>query len=41
MKSLLIDHTPFQSAKLTIAENKQLGEGKSLVTLVGMYIQQG
>ena len=35
MKTLLIDHTPFQSAKLTIAENKQLGEGKSLVTLVG------
>ena len=34
-KSLLIDHTPFQSAKLTILENKQLGEGKSLVTLVG------
>jgi len=35
MKSLLIDHTPFYSAKFTIAENKQLGEGKSLVTLVG------
>ncbi len=35
MKSLLIDHTPFQSAKLTITENKDLGGGKSLVTLVG------
>ena len=35
MKSLLIDHTPHQSAKLTIVENKQLAEGKSLVTLVG------
>jgi hypothetical protein len=34
-KSLLIDHTPFQSANLTILENKQLGEGKNLVTLVG------
>jgi len=34
-KSLLIDHTPFQQAKLTILENKQLGEGKSLVTLEG------
>jgi len=34
-KSLLIDHTPFQQANLTILENKQLGEGKSLVTLVG------
>ena len=34
-KSLLIDHTPFQTANLTILENKQLGEGKSLVTLVG------
>jgi len=35
MKLLLIDHIPFQHAKLTITENKQLGEGKSLVTLVG------
>ena len=35
MKSLLIDHTPFQQAKLTITENKDLGGGKSLVTLVG------
>ena len=35
MKTLLIDHTPFQQANLTILENKQLGEGKSLVTLVG------
>jgi hypothetical protein len=34
-KSLLIDHTSFQQANLTILENKQLGEGKSLVTLVG------
>ena len=34
-KSLLIDHTPFQTANLTIVENKQLGEGKSLVTLEG------
>jgi hypothetical protein len=34
-KSLLIDHTPFHSANLTILENKQLGEGKNLVTLVG------
>ncbi len=34
-KSLLIDHTPFQTANLTIVENKQLGEGKNLVTLVG------
>jgi hypothetical protein len=39
-KSLLIDHTPFQSAKLTILENKQLGEGKSLVTLEGK-LQEG
>lgn len=34
-KSLLIDHTSFKVANLTILENKQLGEGKSLVTLVG------
>jgi hypothetical protein len=34
-KSLLIDHTPFQSANLTILENKQLGDGKNLLTLVG------
>jgi len=34
-KSLLIDHTSFQQANLTILENKQLGEGKNLVTLVG------
>ena len=34
-KLLLIDHTPFQQANLTILENKQLGEGKNLVTLVG------
>jgi tRNA A37 threonylcarbamoyladenosine synthetase subunit TsaC/SUA5/YrdC len=34
-KSLLIDHTSFQQANLTILENKQLGEGKSLITLVG------
>jgi len=34
-KSLLIDHTPFKTANLTILENKQLGEGKSLVTLKG------
>ena len=34
-KSLLIDHTSFQTANLTIVENKQLGEGKSLVTLEG------
>jgi len=35
MKSLLIDHTPFQVANIQILENKQLGEGKSLMTLVG------
>ena len=35
MKSLLIDHTPFQIANVTIVENKQLGEGKSLMTLKG------
>jgi len=34
-KSLLIDHTSFKVANLTILENKQLGEGKSLVTLKG------
>jgi hypothetical protein len=34
-KSLLIDHTSFQQANLTILENKQLGEGKNLVTLEG------
>ena len=34
-KSLLIDHTSFKVANLTILENKQLGEGKSLVTLEG------
>jgi len=34
-KSLLIDHTSFKIANLTIVENKQLGEGKSLVTLEG------
>ena len=39
-KSLLVDHTPFQSANLTILENKQLGEGKNLVTLVGK-LQEG
>jgi hypothetical protein len=33
MKSLLIDHTPFQSAKLTLVENK--GNKDGLVTLVG------
>ena len=32
-KSLLIDHTPFQSAKLTLVENK--GAKAGLVTLVG------
>ncbi len=35
MKNLLIDHTPFQIANIQILENKQLGEGKSLMTLVG------
>ena len=35
MKNLLIDHTPFQIANIQILENKQLGDGKSLVTLVG------
>ena len=34
-KSLLIDHTSFQQANLTILENKQLGDGKNLLTLVG------
>ena len=34
-KSLLIDHTPFQIANIQILENKQLGEGKSLMTLKG------
>jgi len=34
-KSLLIDHTPFQIANITIVENKQLGDGKSLMTLKG------
>ena len=34
-KSLLIDHTSFKVANLTILENKQLGEGRSLVTLKG------
>jgi len=34
-KSLLIDYTLPQLANLTIVENKQLNEGKSLVTLVG------
>lgn len=35
MKQLLVDHTSFQQANLTISENKSLGGGKSLVTLVG------
>ena len=35
MKNLLIDHTPFQVANIQILENKQLGEGKSLMTLKG------
>ena len=35
MKNLLIDHTPFQIANIQILENKQLGEGKSLMTLKG------
>ena len=35
MKNLLIDHTPFQMANIQILENKQLGEGKSLMTLKG------
>ena len=35
MKNLLIDHTPFQIANIQIIENKQLGEGKSLMTLKG------
>jgi len=39
-KSLLIDHTSFKVANLTILENKQLGEGKSLVTLEGK-LQEG
>jgi len=34
-KSLLIDHTSFQVANIQILENKQLGDGKSLVTLKG------
>jgi hypothetical protein len=34
-KTLLIDYTLPQLANLTIVENKQLNEGKSLVTLVG------
>ena len=29
-KSLLIDHTPFQQAKLTLVEGKQLGENKTM-----------
>lgn len=29
-KSLLIDHTPFQSAKLTLVEGKQIGENKTM-----------
>ena len=35
MKNLLIDHTSFQVANIQILENKQLGDGKSLVTLKG------
>jgi hypothetical protein len=35
MKNLLIDHTSFQVANIQILENKNLGEGKSLVTLKG------
>jgi hypothetical protein len=35
MKTLLIDHTSFQVANIQILENKQLGDGKSLVTLKG------
>jgi hypothetical protein len=33
MKSLLIDHTPFQQAQLTLVEGK--GNRDGLVTLVG------
>ena len=35
MKNLLIDHTSFQVANIQILENKNLGGGKSLVTLKG------
>ena len=38
MKSLLIDHTPFQEAKLTLLEGK--GDKAGLVTLVGK-LQEG